>query len=63
MRRGRQRVRQRSAPLDDPPPSRNRVERFVNRMKHSCRVATRYDKLDQNYQGFFCLAALFVGLN
>jgi transposase len=41
---------------------RNRVERFFNRLKHCRRVATRYDKLDANYEGFLCLAALFVSL-
>jgi putative transposase len=41
---------------------RNRVERFFNRLKHCRRVATRYDKLDTNYEGFLCLAALFVSL-
>src|SRR5262249_33571342 len=29
--------------------ARNRVERFFNRIKQSCRVATRYDKLAANY--------------
>ncbi|MEN1680661.1 MAG: IS5/IS1182 family transposase, partial [Planctomycetota bacterium] len=39
-----------------------RVERFFNRVKHYRRVATRYDKNDQNYLGFLCLAAMFVSL-
>jgi putative transposase len=41
---------------------RNRVERFFNRLKHYRRVATRYDKLDANYEGFLCLASLLVSL-
>jgi putative transposase len=41
---------------------RNRVERFFNRLKHGRRVATRYDKLDANYEGFLGLASLFVSL-
>lgn len=41
---------------------RNRIERFFNRLKHCRRVATRYDKLDRNYEGFLCLASLFVSL-
>ena len=37
---------------------RNLVERFINRIKHYRRVATRYDKTDPNYFGFICLASL-----
>jgi transposase len=37
---------------------RNRVERFVNRIKHFRRVATRYDKTARNFLGFVQLAAL-----
>jgi transposase len=37
---------------------RNVVERFINRVKHYRRVATRYDKTDSNYFGFVCLASL-----
>jgi transposase len=37
---------------------RNVVERFINRVKHYRRVATRYDKTDSNYCGFVCLASL-----
>jgi transposase len=37
---------------------RNVVERFINRIKHYRRVATRYDKTDPNYFGFICLASL-----
>ena len=37
---------------------RNRVERFVNRIKHYRRVATRYDKTARNFLGFVQLVAL-----
>jgi len=37
---------------------RNQVERFVGRIKHFRRVATRYDKTARNYVGFVQLAAL-----
>ena len=37
---------------------RNRVERFVNRIKHFRRVATRYEKTARNFLGFVQLAAL-----
>jgi len=37
---------------------RNVVERFINKVKHFRRVATRYDKTDANLFGFVCLAAL-----
>lgn len=37
---------------------RNLAERFVNRIKHFRRVATRYEKTARNYLGFVQLAAL-----
>lgn len=37
---------------------RNCVERFVNRIKHFRRVATRYDKTDLNFLGFVQFAAI-----
>lgn len=38
---------------------RNVVERFINRLKHYRRVATRYEKTGPNYYfGFVCLASL-----
>jgi transposase len=37
---------------------RNLVERFVNRIKHFRRVATRYEKTARNFLGFVQLAAL-----
>ena len=36
--------------------NRNQVERFFNRIKHCCRIATRYEKLGANY-----LASLKIG--
>ena len=37
---------------------RNIVERFFNRVKHYRHVATRYEKTDPNFLGFFCFASL-----
>ncbi|AKM33275.1 transposase (plasmid) [Pandoraea faecigallinarum] len=39
--------------------TRNIVERFFGRIKHFRRVATRYDKLAQNYLAFASLACAF----
>ncbi|MFT8781502.1 MAG: IS5 family transposase [Acetobacter orientalis] len=39
---------------------RNLVERFINKIKHFRRVATRYDKLIANYRGFVTLAAIVI---
>jgi transposase len=39
---------------------RNLVERFVNRLKHYRRVATRYEKSARNYLAFAHLAASLV---
>jgi transposase len=39
---------------------RNVVERFINRIKHCRRVATRYDKLALTYPGFVQLASIFA---
>jgi len=39
---------------------RNLVERFINKIKHFRRVATRYDKLIANYRGFVILAAIHI---
>jgi transposase len=38
--------------------ARNLVERFFNKIKHSRRVATRYDKLAANYLAFIQLASI-----
>jgi transposase len=39
---------------------RNVVERFINRIKHCRRVATRYDKLGVTFLGFVQLASLLT---
>jgi transposase len=41
---------------------RNLVERFVNRIKHYRRIATRYEKTARNYLGFVHLAAALIWL-
>jgi transposase len=40
--------------------SRNRVERFFNKIKHFRRIATRYDKLSTTFFSAVCLVAAFV---
>ena len=42
--------------------ARNRVERFLNRIKQCRRVATRYDKLAVNYLAFVQLASIRLWL-
>jgi transposase len=42
--------------------TRNRVERFLNRIKQCRRVATRYDKLAANYIAFVQLASIRLSL-
>ena len=39
---------------------RNRIERFFNKLKHSRRVATRYDKLTNSFLGFVQLATIEI---
>jgi putative transposase len=39
---------------------RNRVERFFGKLKQFRRVATRYDKLLQNFMGFAMIAAILI---
>lgn len=41
---------------------RNHVERFFNKLKQFRRIATRYDKLLQNFMGFVKLAAIAIWL-
>ena len=41
---------------------RNQVERFFGRLKEFRRVATRYDKLLQNFMGFLKFAAILVSI-
>jgi transposase len=42
--------------------ARNQVERFFNRIKQWCRVATRYDRLAGNYLAFIQLASIRLWL-
>jgi len=42
---------------------RNHVERFVSRIKHYRRVATRYEKTARNFLGFVQLAAILCWTN
>jgi putative transposase len=39
---------------------RNLIERFFNKLKQFRRIATRYDKLLQNFMGFVKLAAIAI---
>ena len=39
---------------------RNRIERFINRLKNSRRVATRYEKLIETFSGFVLLATIRI---
>ena len=39
---------------------RNLIERFFNKLKQFRRVATQYDKLLANYEGFVQLAAITI---
>jgi transposase len=41
---------------------RNRIERFFNRVKQCRRIATRYDKLAENFLAFLKLAAIRLWL-
>ena len=53
--------RKKSEPYDEALyEERNLVERFFNKLKQFRRVATRYDKLLANYEGFVHLAAIMV---
>jgi transposase len=46
-------------PVDKPTYTlRNRIERFFNKLKHSRRVSTRYDKLASSFLGFVQLATI-----
>ena len=40
--------------------ARNLIERFFNRMKYFRRIATRYDKLAENYTAALKLAAVRI---
>ncbi len=39
---------------------RNLIERIINRLKYFRRIATRFDKLARNYEGFIFLAAAIL---
>ncbi len=39
---------------------RNRVERFLNRAKHYCRVATRSEKTGRNFLAFWQFASIMT---
>jgi transposase len=39
---------------------RNLVERFLNKVKHCRRVATRYEKTARNYLAFWQLASIMI---
>jgi transposase len=39
---------------------RNLAERFINRIKHDRRVATRYEKTSRNFLGFVHVAAIMI---
>jgi transposase len=41
---------------------RNRVERFINRLKQFRRIATRYDKRAENYRAMVVFAAIILVL-
>lgn len=41
---------------------RNKVERFINRLKQFRRIATRYDKRADTYRTMIVLAAIFLWL-
>lgn len=42
--------------------TRNRIERLINRLKQFRRVATRYEKLSENYRAMLTLAAIKIWL-
>ena len=42
--------------------ARNLIERFFNKIKHCRRIATRYDKLAENFLAALKLAAVRIGL-
>ena len=41
---------------------RNTIERFIGRMKHYRRLATRYDKAVRNYESFLHVACIMTWL-
>ena len=41
---------------------RNRIERFINRMKQFRRIATRYEKLAETFMAFLHIVASYVAI-
>ncbi len=41
---------------------RNRIERFINRIKQFRSIATRYDKSAQSYRAMWIIGAIFLWL-
>jgi transposase len=41
---------------------RNRIERFINKLKHWRRIATRYDKTADSFMAFVQLASIKIRL-
>ena len=41
---------------------RNMVERVINRFKEFRRLATRYEKLSENFQNMWLIAAIFLAI-
>ena len=39
---------------------RNLIERFFNRIKHFRRIATRYEKLDRNFNAVIAIVCTFI---
>jgi transposase len=39
---------------------RNKIERFINRLKHYRRIATRYEKTARNYLAFVYVASMRI---
>jgi hypothetical protein len=42
---------------------RNKIERFINRMKQFRRIATRYEKLAETYLAFIHIVSVYVMLS
>lgn len=59
----RKRTERRRGPFDGAAyRARNRVERLINRCKQFRRLATRYEKLAQNYRAMWVIAAILLWL-
>ena len=41
---------------------RNRVERFINRIKQFRRIATRYEKLAETFMAFLYIVASYIAI-